>query len=184
MNVFIGECRGVRPHRPTANDPACDTGRMTTLTLLLLLAADKVDPWAFEGVTASVNAKGATRDSLSALALEKLGLKLEGPLTLKASAKANTVGGVTLRLEDPSDANVFCDLYARRTDDGALSFSDSRCSFPAFSGQLRTRATCRKISGTARRLADGKIALEARSPDCSAQPMGVPLSISGTVSPR
>ncbi len=160
---------------------------MTTLALLLLLAADREtapDPWAFEGVTASVNAKGVTRDSLSTLALEKLGLKLEGPLSLKASAKANTVGGVTLRLEDPADAKAYCDLYAKRTDDGALSFSDSRCSFSAFSGQLRTTATCRKISGTARRLEDGKLALEARSPDCSAQPMGVPLSISGTLSPR
>ncbi|MDP3152000.1 MAG: hypothetical protein Q8N23_04985 [Archangium sp.] len=159
---------------------------MTTLALLLLLATDKetADPWAFEGASASVNAKGVTRDSLSTLALEKLGLKLEAPLSLKASAKANTVGGVTLRLEDPSDAKAYCDLYAKRTDDGALSFSDSRCSFTAFSGQLRTTATCRKISGTARRLEDGKIALEARSPDCSAQPMGVPLSISGSLSPR
>jgi len=38
---------------------------MTTLALLLLLAADKeaaADPWAFEGASAKVNAKGATRD--------------------------------------------------------------------------------------------------------------------------
>ena len=158
---------------------------MTTLALLLLLAAAPdagADPWEFEGVTASVQAKGATRDSLSALALEKLGLKLEGPLTLKASAKANTVGGVTLRLADPGDAKAYCDLYATR-DELGLTFSDSRCSFAAFSGRLRTDATCRKISGTARKV-DGKVALEARTPDCSAQPMGLPLSISGTLSPR
>lgn len=160
---------------------------MTTLALLLLLAAEPdagVDPWEFDGVMASVQAKGATRDSLSSLALEKLGLKLEGPLTLKASAKNNTVGGVTLRLSDPADAKAYCDLYATRADDGGLKFSDSRCSFAAFSGRLRTDATCRKISGTAKRLDDGKVALEARSPDCSAQPMGLSLSISGTLSPR
>lgn len=159
---------------------------MTTLALLLLLAAGKdagVDPWEFEDATASVYAKGVPRDSLSSLALEKLGLKLEGPLTLKASAKANTVGGVTLRLSDPGDAKAYCDLYATRTDD-VLRFSDSRCSFSAFSGQLRTTATCRKISGEARRLDDGRVALEVKSPDCNAQPMGLPLSISGTLSPR
>ncbi len=157
---------------------------MTTLALLLFLAAEPADPWEFEGATAQVQAKGATRDSLSSMALEKLGMKLEGPLSLKASAKANTVGGVTLRLADPSDAKAYCDLYATRADDGSLKFSDSRCSFPAFSGRLRTDAVCRKISGTAKRLEDGKIALEARSPDCSASPMGLGLSISGTLSPR
>lgn len=159
---------------------------MTTLAMLLFLAAGKdagVDRWEFEDAIAAVQAKGVTRDSLSSLALEKLGLKLEGPLTLKASAKANTVGGVTLRLADPGDAKAYCDLYATRADE-VLRFSDSRCSFGAFSGQLRTVATCRKISGEARRLDDGKIALEAKSPDCSAQPMGVSLSISGTLSPR
>lgn len=158
---------------------------MTTLALLLLLSAKPgVDPWEFESATASVFARGTTRDSLSGLALEKLGLRLEGPLSLKASAKANTVGGVTLRLQDPGDAKAYCDLYATRDDTGGLRFSDSRCSFSAFSGQLRTTATCRKISGTAKKLEDGKVALEASSPDCSAQPMGLPLSISGTLSPR
>lgn len=160
---------------------------MTTLALLLLLSAKPdagVDPWEFESATASVLARGSTRDSLSALALEKLGLRLEGPLSLEASAKANTVGGVTLRLRDPGDPKAYCDLYATRDDSGGLRFSDSRCSFSAFSGQLRTTATCRKISGTAKKLEDGKVALEASSPDCSAQPMGLPLSISGTLSPR
>jgi hypothetical protein len=160
---------------------------MTTLALLLFLSARPdagADAWEFEGASASVQAKGVTRDSLSTLALEKLGLKLEGPLTLKASAKSNTVGGVTLRLADPGDDKAYCDLYATRDEAGGLTFADSRCSFAAFSGQLRTNATCRKISGTARKLGDGKVALEARSPDCSAQPMGVPLSISGTLSPR
>jgi len=156
---------------------------MTTLALLLLLGADPVDRWEFDGATASVAAKGDTRDSLSTAALQQLGLKLEGPLTLKVSAHANTVGGVTLHLEDPSDAKAYCDLYASR-DEEALKFSDSRCSFSAFSGRLKTQAVCRKISGTAKKLADGKVALEARSPDCSASPMGLPLSISGTLSPR
>jgi hypothetical protein len=159
---------------------------VTTLAMLLFLAAGKdagVDRWDFEDGVAVVHAKGATRDSLSALALEKLGIALEGPLTLKVSAKANTVGGVTLRLADPGDARAYCDLYATRAGE-ALRFTDSRCSFGAFSGQLRTVATCRRIAGEARRLDDGRIALEARSPDCSAQPMGVPLSISGTLSPR
>jgi hypothetical protein len=151
---------------------------MTMLALLLCLSAAPdagVDPWEFESSTAQVSAKGATSDSLSSLALERLGLKLEGPLSLKVSAKANSVGGVTLRLQDPGDAKAYCDLYATRSDDGGLRFSDSRCSFAAFTGQLKTQAVCRKISGTARKLEDGKVALEARSPDCSAQPMGVPL---------
>ena len=163
---------------------------MTTLALILSLSfgagkdAGVLDRWDFDGAVSSVSAKGATRDSLSTLALEKLGLRLEGPLSLKVSAHPNTVGGVTLRIEDPSDAKAYCDLYATRADDGGLRFTDSRCSFSAFSGQLRTEATCRKISGTARRLDDGRVALEARSPDCSAQPMGIPLSISGTLSAR
>ena len=156
---------------------------MTSLALVLFLGAEPVDRWEFDGATASVAAKGDTRDSLSTAALQQLGLKLEGPLTLKVSAHANTVGGVTLHLEDPSDAKASCDLYASR-DDEALKFTDSRCSFFAFSGRLRTQAVCRKISGSAKRLADGRVAIEARSPDCSAQPMGLPLSISGTLSPR
>lgn len=161
---------------------------MTTFALLLLLAGGKdagvSDPWNFDGSTAAVAAKGDTRDSLSTAALQQLGLRLEGALNLKVSAHANTVGGVTLHLEDPSDAKASCDVYATRTDDGALRFSDSRCSFAAFSGRLRTNATCRKISGTARRLEDGKVELEARSPDCNAQPLGLPLSISGVLTPR
>lgn len=162
---------------------------MTTLALLLWLSAAPkdagvVDRWDFEGAVASVTAKGDTRDSLSTLALEKLGLKLEGPLSLKVSAHPNTVGGVTLRLEDPGDPKVYCDVYATRDDERGLRFSDSRCSFTAFSGRLRTAATCRKISGTARRLDDGRVALEARSPDCNASPLGLPLSVSGTLLPR
>jgi hypothetical protein len=161
---------------------------MTTLALLLWLAAGKdagitPDRWDFDGVFASVSAHGDTRDSLSTVALEKLGLQLEGPLSLKVSAHANTVGGITLHLEDPSDPKASCDVYAARDGEG-LRFSDSRCSFSAFSGRLRTEATCRKISGTARRLDNGKVALDARSPDCSAQPLGLPLSIAGTLTPR
>lgn len=162
---------------------------MTTLALLLFLVAGrdagvKIDAWDFDDARAAVSARGATSDRLSTAALEQLGLKLEGPLSLKASAHPNSVGGVTLRLEDPADASAFCDLYAQRSDDGGLRFSDSRCSFSALRGRLRTTATCRRISGTAKRLADGAVALEARSPDCNAQPLGLPLSISGTLSPR
>ena len=161
---------------------------MTTFALLLWLSAagdaGVIDTWDFEGARACVSAKGGTRDSLSTLALEKLGLTLEGPLSLKVSAHPNTVGGVTLRLEDPGDPKAYCDVYATRDDERGLRFSDSRCSFAAFSGRLRTAATCRKISGTARRLDDGRVALDARSPDCSASPLGLPLSVSGTLSPR
>ena len=160
---------------------------MTTLALLLFLGAGKdagvADRWDFDGSFAAVSAHGDTRDSLSNVALEQLGLRLEGPLLLKVSAHANTVGGVTLHLEDPGDAKAYCDVYATREGEG-LRFSDSRCSFAAFGGRLRTTATCRKISGTARRLDDGKVALEARSPDCSAQPLGLTLSIAGTLTPR
>ena len=143
-----------------------------------------LDRWDFEGAVAWVSAKGDPHDALSTLALDKLGLKLEGPLTLKVSAHPNTVGGVTLRLEDPSDAKAYCDVYAKRDGESGLRFSDSRCSFAVFSGRLRTSATCRKISGTARRLDDGKVALEARSPDCGASPLGLWLSVSGTLTPR
>ena len=119
---------------------------MTTLALLLFLSATKdagaSDPWNFDGATAAVSAKGDTRDALSAAALQQLGLRLEGSLSLKVSALA------------------------------------------AFSGRLRTTATCRKISGTARHLEEGKVELEARSPDCNAQPLGLPLSVSGTLTPR
>ena len=156
---------------------------MTMLALWLLLGAEPVDRWDFEGATALVLAKGETRDSLSTAALQQLGLKLEAPLSLKVSAHANTVGGVTLHLEDPSDPKAFCDLYASRADE-TLKFTDSRCSFIAFSGRLRTQAVCRKIAGTAKKLADGRVAIEARSPDCSASPLGLPLSISGTLAPR
>ncbi|MGV3623128.1 MAG: hypothetical protein ACO1OB_20075 [Archangium sp.] len=140
------------------------------------------ETWEFDGLTAKVQAKGATKDRLSAAALSRLGLRLEGAGSLKVSAHANTVGGITLHLEDPNDAKASCDLYATRDGDD-LRFSDSRCSFPAFSGQLRTTATCRKISGTAKRVKDG-VELTASAPDCNASPMGLPLSMSGSVSPR
>ena len=153
------------------------------LTLVTGGARDAgVDPWAFEGLRAKVFAKGVPRDALTSSALTRLGLQLEGAVTLAVSAQANTVGGVTLRLADPADASARCDVYASR-DGEALRFSDNRCSFPAFSGNLRTTATCRKLSGVARRSAEG-VVLEVSSPDCTAQPLGLPLSLSGTLSPR
>jgi hypothetical protein len=148
------------------------------LTVMLLVGAD---PWSFDDERVRVEGKGQTKDSLSTAALSRLGLKLEGVVVLKASAHANTVGGVTLHLEDPSDAKASCDLYAK-VDGETLRFSDSRCSFLAFSGNLRTTATCRKISGQLRRGENG-LELEATSPDCTAQPLGVPLSLSGTLVP-
>lgn len=147
---------------------------------LLVSAAPEL--WEFDGLTAKVQAKGATKDRLSAAALSRLGLKLEGAGTLKVSAHANTVGGVTLHIEDPGDAKASCDLYATRDGD-VLRFSDSRCSFPAFSGQLRSTAVCRKISGTAKRDGDA-VRLEASTSDCNVSPMGVPLSLSGSVTAR
>jgi hypothetical protein len=157
---------------------------MVSLTLLLVLAGGPREAWDFEGGRASVFARGTTRDAVSEVALRQLGLKLEGALVLAVSAHPNTVGGVTLRLEDPANPGAGCDLYAQRDDAGGLGFVDSRCSFPAFSGRLRTSATCRRISGTARKLEDGAVALEARAGDCTAQPLGLPLSVSGTLSPR
>lgn len=158
------------------------------LMLSVLLGADGGSPeqkpaWEFDGLTAKITARASTRDSLSAMALQRLGIQLEGPLQLRVNAHANTVGGVTLRAEDPSDAKAGCDFYASRDGDG-LRFTDSRCSFPAFSGNLRTTATCRKVSGTAKRNEQGGIDLEARFPDCNAAPMGVSVSLSGVVTPR
>ena len=148
------------------------------LTVVMLVRAD---PWSFDDERVQVEGKGQTKDSLSTAALSRLGLRLEGVVTLKASAHANTVGGVTLHLEDPSDAKASCDLYAK-VDGEVLRFTDNRCSFLAFSGNLRTTATCRKISGQLRRGEKG-LELEASSPDCTAQPLGVPLSLSGTLVP-
>lgn len=139
------------------------------------------DAWEFEDLSAKVAAKGDTTDELSKMALAQLGIRLEGNVVLKVSAKANTVGGVTLTLQDPADPKITCALYATRTSEG-LAFKDSRCSFPIFQDNLRTTATCRKISGTARRVKD-TIALEATAPDCTAQPMGMPLAVRATVRP-
>jgi hypothetical protein len=139
------------------------------------------DLWEFDDLTAKVVARGDPADELSKLALGQLGLQLEANAVFKVSAHANTVGGVTLRVEDPADPKVTCALYATREGD-VLTFKDSRCSFPLFKDQLRTVATCRKISGTARRV-KGAIAFEANAPDCTAQPMGMPLSVRATVKP-
>lgn len=160
---------------------------MPVLVLALLLGADggaaAAEPWEFDGLTAKITARAQTRDQLSALALERLGIQLSGPLQLRVNAHRNTVGGVTLRAEDPSDAKAGCDFYAQRDGD-ALRFTDSRCSFPAFSGNLKTTATCRKISGTAKKNASGGVDLDARFPDCNAAPMGVAVSLSGEVVAR
>ena len=139
------------------------------------------DLWDFDGLTAKVAAKGETSDELSTLALTQLGIRLEGNVDLTVSAHANTVGGVTLQLQQPSDPKVGCSVYATRDAD-TLTFKDTRCSFPVFTGQARSTATCRKISGTARRVKDA-ILLEASAPDCTAQPLGMPLSVRATLRP-
>jgi hypothetical protein len=151
------------------------------LVALVLGGGAPPQAWEFDGLTAKLHARAQSKDAVSQLALRKLGITLEGPLELRVNAHANTVGGVTLRVEDPSDAAAGCDLYATKSGEG-LAFSDSRCSFPAFSGNLRTQATCRKISGSATRV-DGGVALSARFPDCNASPMGLPVSLSGEVTP-
>ncbi|MBS1148556.1 MAG: hypothetical protein H6Q89_254 [Myxococcaceae bacterium] len=137
------------------------------------------DLWDFDGLKASVAARGEPTDELSTLAVAQLGGRLEGNATLKASAHPNTVGGVTLRLEDPADPTVGCSLYATREGDG-LIFRDGRCAFAIFQDALRTTATCRRISGTARRVKD-TVVLDASAPDCTAQPMGLPLSVRATL---
>lgn len=156
---------------------------MTALVLFALLGADPPpgDVWEFDNERAHVLAHGDSKDDLTQVALGQLGVKLDGDAYFKVSAHANSTGGVTLRLQDYNDDKSACDLYAVRDGD-ALRFDDVRCSFPAFSGSAKTRATCRKISGTARRLKRG-IALEASSPDCTAQPMGFSLSGRASVKP-
>lgn len=152
---------------------------MIAVVVAALLAADEA-PWEFDDERAHVVA-GDAKDELSKTALGTMGVKLDGDAYFKVSAHANSVGGVTLRLEDYNDAKTKCDLYATVKGD-ALEFTDSRCSFAAFSGSARTVATCRKISGTARRLKRG-IAVEASSPDCTAQPMGFSLAGRASVKP-
>ena len=139
------------------------------------------DAWEFDGERAHVVAHGEAKDEVTKLALSQLGVRLDGDAFFKVSAHGNSTGGVTLRLADYNDEKSACDLYAAR-DGEALTFSDARCSFPAFSGSARTTATCRKISGTARRLGRG-IAIEASSPDCTAQPGGFSISGRASVKP-
>lgn len=156
---------------------------MIALAALAALCAgvDAGDPWDFEKLQATVNGKGETTDALSAAALAQLGISLAATVTVNVSAHPNTVGGVTLRIEDPQDPTGVCELYASREGDH-LVYKDSRCAFPVFTGSLRSKATCRKISGTARRLKNA-IALEGSSPDCTAQPMGLSLTVRASVSP-
>ncbi|MBK7857125.1 MAG: hypothetical protein IPJ65_00620 [Archangiaceae bacterium] len=150
------------------------------LAAAALLAADDAT-WEFDAERAHVQVHGEAKDDLTNAALGPLNLKLDGDAFVKVSAHANTVGGVTLKVQDYNDEKSSCDLYATRKGD-LLEFSDTRCSFPAFNGGARTTATCRKISGTAKRLKRG-IALEASSTDCTAQVMGVSLAGRVTVKP-
>ena len=140
------------------------------------------EPWEFDALPAPVSAHGDVQDELARTVLQQLGLKLDGNAQLTTSAHANSTGGVTLRLADPRDAKAACELYATRSGN-ELAFTDSRCSFPILQGDMHTTATCRKVSGTAKRVKD-RVALDAKSPDCTATLQGVPLQISGTVKPR
>ena len=134
--------------------------------------------WEFDELGAPITARGEVRDDLSRAALQQAGAKLEGSMRLVASAHKNGAGGVTLKL---SRADGACELYANRSGD-KLVFDDARCSFPLFDGQLRSTATCRRISGSARRTKDA-VLIEATSPDCTAQPMGLSLEGSAKVEP-
>lgn len=159
---------------------------MMKLCVVMLLVAGRDagpprDLWDFDGLTAKVAATGQANDELGALALGQLGIALQSTVALEVSAHPNTVGGVTLTLKDPQNPKVSCALYAAREGE-VLTFKDGRCTFPAFTGQARTSATCRRISGSARRVKD-TIAVDAVSPDCTAQPMGMPLSVRATVKP-
>jgi hypothetical protein len=161
---------------------------VATLALLLLGAGRRdagtpppSDPWEFDDVDAPVTAHGEVKDALSRAALERLGAALDGSARLKASAHKNSVGGVTLKLADSHDASTACELYATRSGD-ELKFEDARCSFPVFSGELRSKATCRHISGTAKRTKNA-VLVEGRSSDCTAQPMGLSIEASARVEP-
>ncbi|MBL8950636.1 MAG: hypothetical protein JNK82_07665 [Myxococcaceae bacterium] len=154
---------------------------MTALVLFALLGAEPADLWEFDGERAHVLAHGDAKDDITAVALTQLGVKLDGDAYFKVSAHSNSTGGVTLRLMDYNDDKTACDLYASRDGD-ALKFDDARCSFPAFSGSAKTKATCRKISGVARKTKRG-VAIEASSPDCTAQPMGFSLSGRASIRP-
>src|SRR5438128_1070658 len=109
---------------------------MNALLLLCVLAADDAT-WEFDAERAHVVAHGDSKDEVTALALTQLGVKLDGDTYFKVSAHANSVGGVTLRLQDYNDEKSACDLYATRKGE-LLEFSDSRCSFPAFTGSAKT----------------------------------------------
>ena len=144
-------------------------------------AGAAADLWDFDGVAAKVFASAETSDPLSSAALAQMGVQLQGVAYLKVSAHANTVGGVTLRLEDANDPRVNCALYATRQAD-YLRFKDSRCVFPVFAANMNATATCRGISGSARRV-KGAIALDATTPDCTATPMGFAISLTASAVP-
>jgi hypothetical protein len=141
----------------------------------------KADLWDFDGIDAPVSAHGEVKDPLSRVALQQLGAQVDGSARLVASAHANSVGGITLKLADAHDATAFCELYTTRAGT-MLTFDDSRCTFPVFQGQARTLATCRHISGTARRSKDA-VLIDATASDCTAQPLGLPLALSGRIEP-
>src|SRR3954453_15256986 len=90
----------------------------------LLNAEPAADPWEFDNERAHVVAHGEAKDDITAMALEQLGVKLDGDAYFKVSAHANSMGPGTLKLSDYNDEKSSCDLYATRKGD-ALVFTDS-----------------------------------------------------------
>jgi hypothetical protein len=142
-------------------------------------AAAPADAWDFDKVDAPMSAHGEFKDPLQKQLLEQMGARLDGSARLQASAHPNSAGGVTLTLAR-GDAGS-CDLYATRVGEW-LKFDDCRCSFPLFEGQMRTTATCRRITGRAHRVKDA-VLIEAMSPDCTAEMSGFTVEATAKVDP-
>lgn len=173
---------GTKPAAVDAGTPAAPTKDAGAPSAPAVETDASGELWDFDGLRARVTALGESNDPLTTMALTQLNVDLQGPAELKVSAHPNTVGGVSLRIEDPANAAVNCVLYATRTGD-ILKFKDCRCVFPVEAGQLHTEATCRRISGSARRKKDA-ILFVANAPDCTAQPMGLAVSVRANAVPR
>jgi hypothetical protein len=137
------------------------------------------DVWDFDKVDAPMSAHGEFKDQLQKQLLEQMGAKLDGSARLQASAHPNGAGGVTLTLTRGTAGS--CELYATRVGEW-LKFDDCRCSFPLFEGEMRTTATCRRITGRAHRVKDA-VLVEAMSPDCTAIMSGFTVEATAKVEP-
>jgi hypothetical protein len=142
-------------------------------------AAEPADAWDFDKMDAPMSAHGEFKDQLQKQLLEQMGAKLDGSARLQASAHPNGAGGVTLTLTRGTAGS--CELYATRVGEW-LKFDDCRCSFPLFEGEMRTTATCRRITGRAHRVKDA-VLVEAMSPDCTAVMSGFTVEATAKVEP-